>query len=436
MYSKILIVIVLLGVVLSCSPYRKMRHIRSGEVAAGLAVSDEKPLEEEQPEIIIDSIRSNLSDGPIIMNAIKDSLTGEMVATDVITASKVVARFRNVAERGGSVSISFDVTVPAAMLDSRWRLQLLPWMRIFEDTVALDVINVTGARYRAAQLRGYERYEAFLASIITDTTVFVRRNQLEIFLRRHYPETYAMKRDSSIVPEPAAENLFGVTQREALEHYTNSLRKKANERKMARKGEMFAKYVKDPLVSEGVRLDTVLVSSDGDFTYRYRHTFLSRPGLKKVMLTLEGRLYEGGECVSDFHFPDELTYYISSLSTLVDETIRYMLNDTEIDTVYVAGVEAIKALDYKRAVTLLRPYRDYNSALAMMSADYNHSALDMLDGLDDTNPKVCYLKAMVLSRLGQTGEAEKYYRLAVVYDPYLRHRANLDPEMHKFVKEF
>ncbi len=432
MYSKILIVIVLLGVALSCSPYRKIRHIRSGEVVAGLAVSDEKPLEKE-PEVVIDSIRSTLSDGPIIMNAVRDSLTGEMVATDVISASKVVARFRNVAEREGWVSISFDVKVPAAMLDSRWRLELRPSLRIFEDTVALDAVNVTGARYRAAQLRGYERYEAFLASIITDTTAFVRRNQLEIFIRRHYPETYAMKRDSSIVPEPAAENIFGVTQREALEHYTNSLRKRANERKMARKDEMFAKYVKDPLAAEGVRLDTVLVSSEGNFTYRYKHTFQSRPNLKKVGLSLCGRLYEDGESVLEYPFPDELTYYISSLSTLVDETVRYMLNDTEIDTVYVAGVEAIKALDYKRAVTLLRPYRDYNSALAMMSADYNHSALDMLDGLDDTNPKVCYLKAMVLSRLEQIDEAEKYYRLALAYDPYLRHRANLDPEMYRLV---
>ncbi len=602
----------------SCSPYGKIKRIRSGEVGMTLSVSDEKPLEDEkEDEVTIDSIRGTLTDEPIIMNAIRDSETGEMVATDVINASKVVARFRNVAERHGYVSISFDVMVPAAMSDSEWQLKILPMMRIQEDTVSLDALYVTGMKYRAAQLRGYERYRAFLASIVTDTTDFIRVRQLEIFLERHYPETYAMRTDSSFVPAPMAENLFGVTQREALEHYTKHLMKRMNERRKARKELMFRKYVKDPIVVEGIRLDTVMTSSDGDFIYRYIHTFRSRPHLKKVMISLDGKLYERGECIHEFPFPEDLTFYISSLSGLADETPRYVryvlerrvydntkalidfaqgssqvdtslrdnaselrrvrrciddlvarndleldslvimascspegalslnrrlsvarseavrryledvvpedwrdslrtselpenweqlaklvMNDsvfdersrrrildviagreagldaaeyrlsrmpeyrymreklypqlrsvrfdfymhrigmqkdtvhtTELDTVYMAGVEALKALDYKRAVAVLRPYDDYNAALAFMSADYNHSALDVLGRLDDRDPKVCYLKAMVLSRMEQHEEALKYYRLCILYDPYMKYRANLDPEMHLLVKQ-
>jgi hypothetical protein len=109
------------------------------------------------------------------------------------------------------------------------------------------------------------------------------------------------------------------------------------------------------------------------------------------------------------------------------------IHTTELDTVYMAGVEAMKQLDYKRAVTILRPYDDYNSALAFMSADYNHSALDVLGRLDDKDPKVCYLMAMVLIRLEQFEEAKKYFELCLAYDPYMRHRANLDPEMYKLV---
>ncbi len=617
MYSKCLVSIVLTVCVISCSPFRKMQKIRSGQVGMTLSVVEEVPLEDEDDEIVIDSIRGTLSDEPIIMNAIKDSETGEMVATDVINASKVVARFRNVAERAGYVSINFDVTVPAAMSDSEWQLKILPMMRIQEDTMALEALYVTGEKYREGQLRGYQRYRAFLASIITDSTDFVRVGQLEIFLKRHYPETYAMKTDSSFVPAPMAENLFGVTQREALEHYTKHLKWKLNERRKARKDMMYGKYVKDPIVKEGIRLDTVLTSSDGDFIYRYIHSFRSRPHLKKVMVSLDGRLYEGGECVHEFPFPEELTFYISSLAGLVDDTpkyIRYILerrvydntkalidfgqgssevdttlrdnaaemrrvrkciddvvarndleldslvimascspegalslnrklsrarseavckyiedfvpeewkdslrtsempenweqleklliNDstitetsrkrilaiitdmsdpdvaeyklsrlpeyrylreklypqlrsvrfdffmhrigmqkdtvhtTELDTVYMAGVEAMKALDYKKAVAVLRPYDDYNSALAFMSADYNHSALDVLGRLDDTDPKVCYLKAMVLSRMEQHEEALKYYKLCLAYDPYMKYRANLDPEMHLLVKQY
>lgn len=613
---KVLLILFLLGVALSCSPYMKMQKIRSGEVGMTLSVPEEPPIEkEEDNEVQIDSIRSTLSDEPIIMNAIKDTETGEMVATDVINASKVTARFRNVAERAGYVSISFDVSVPAAMSDSEWQLKILPFMAIQEDTVSLDALYITGEKYRAEQLRGYQRYRAFLASIITDTTDFIRIGQLEIFLERYYPETYAMKRDSSVIPAPLAENLFGVTQRDALIHYTKHLKWRFNERRKGRVGKMYEKYVKDPIVTEGIRLDTVLTSSDGDFIYRYVHTFRSRPKLRKVTVSLDGKLYEKGECIHEFPFPDELTFYISSLSTLVDDRPKYrmfvlertvydntkafidfrqgssvvdtllgdnaselrrvvrciddvvarddleldslvivascspegsyalnrklsaarseavrryigryvpeewrdslkaselpenweqlrklvasdtvmsasakekiaalidgmkdpdrvesriasmpeyrylrekvypklrsvrfdfhmhrtgMLKDTvhttELDTTYMAGIEALKSLDYKKAVSVLRPYDDYNAALAFMSADYNHSALDVLGRLDDTDPKVCYLKAMVLSRLGLHDEALKYYDLCLAYDPYMRHRANLDPEMHLLVK--
>jgi hypothetical protein len=108
---------------------------------------------------------------------------------------------------------------------------------------------------------------------------------------------------------------------------------------------------------------------------------------------------------------------------------------TDLDTVYMDGVQAIRDLDYRKAVTILRPYDDYNSALAFMCADYNHSAMDVLARLDDTDPRVCYLKAMVLSRLEQVDEAVKYFELALAYDPRLEYRANLDPEMYEIVKQ-
>ena len=582
----------------------------------GLSVPDDKPLDDGDHAVEIDSIKGTLSDGPVIMNAIRDSETGEMVATDVISASRITARFRNVAERAGYVSISFDLTVPSGLSDSQWQLKIRPVMFIQRDTLPLESVYVTGRNYRAAQLKGYERYRAFLASIITDTTDFLRVHQLEIFLKRHFPETYAMKTDSTYISEPMAENLFGVTQKDAAEHYTRHLKLQRNERRKERTAKVFRKYVKDPIVKEGVRLDTVLVGHDGDFIYRYVHTFRSRPALKKVEVSLDGSLYERGVCVAELPFPEKLTFYISSLSTLADETPRYrmivlerrvydntkalidfaagsavidtalgdnaselrrvrkciadvlskeefeldslvitascspegtfytnrilskarsesvldyigdyvpehwkdsmrtssvpenwaqlelltrndtilsrtvrkkmlevmnevenpderdrmlsrmpeyrylrgvlypklrsvrfdfylhrvgMLKDTvhttELDSLYMSGVQALKNLDYKRAVSVLRPYDDYNSALAFTSADYNHSAWDVLSRLDDSDPKVCYLKAMVLVRLDRVDEARKYYELCLAYDPYMEFRANLDPEMHKLTNK-
>ena len=582
-----------------------------------LAVAEEKPLEEEE-EPVIDSIRSTLSDGPLIMNAIRDDATGEMVATDIINASRVVARFRNVAERAGYVSVGFDVIVPEEMHDSRWQLRIFPYMTMKGDRTPLDAIYVTGQKYRAAQIRGYERYRRFLASIITDTTEFIRVRQLEIFLKRNFPETYAMKTDTSLVSEPMAENLFGVTQVEALRHYTDKRSIRHNENRKARSGKMYRRFVKDPLVKDGVRLDTVILSNEGTFIYRYTHTFRSVPGLRKVTISLEGALFEDGASVASVPFPDDISFYISSLSTLADERPKYRIrilerkvfdntkalidfavgsstvdttlgdnaselarirrciedvyarteyeldslvivascspegsywsnrrlsrarsesvrqhiaqyvseewrdslkvselpenwdqlimlvrNDTvltesakkrilslaesadtepdkaeralsalpqyrylrekiypklrsvrfdfhlhregmkkdtvhttELDTVYMQGVRALKELDYKRAVAILRPYDDYNAALAFMSADYNHSALDVLNRMDDKEAKVCYLKAMVLSRLGMLDEAVKYYSLSLAYEPGLQYRANLDPEMFRVVTKY
>jgi tetratricopeptide (TPR) repeat protein len=112
------------------------------------------------------------------------------------------------------------------------------------------------------------------------------------------------------------------------------------------------------------------------------------------------------------------------------------VHTSELDTLYMAGIRALKELDYKKAVAILRPYDDYNAALAFMSADYNHSALDVLNRLDDTDPKVCYLKAMVLSRLEMLDEALKYFSLSLAYEPTLQYRANLDPEMFRVVNKY
>ena len=311
---------------MSCSPYSKLKEIRSGTVGMYLTVPDEEPLEEKEDGTVqIDSIRSTLADEPFIMNAIKDNETGEMVAVDVISASKVTARFRNVAERSGYVSISFDVTVPSILSSSRWQLKIHPLMQIQDDIVDLEPVFITGAGYRYGQMRGYERYRQFLSTIITDTTDFIRVRQLEIFIERHFPQTYAMKTDSSFVPEPLAANYFGVTQKEALKHYTRDMKKKRNERRKNRAGEMYSKYVKDPIITEGVRLDTVIADYNGDFVYRYVHTFRSRPSLRKVVVSLDGKLYENGDCIAELPFPDDLTFYISSLATLSDDTPRYRM---------------------------------------------------------------------------------------------------------------
>lgn len=591
-----------------------------------LSLPSDKELEEKREEIMNKVVTdSTKSDGPLIMNAIRDEETGEMVATDVIVASKITARFRHVAERLGRVSLEFDISVPSELLESRWQLRFHPTMKMLQDSVALDPVFITGRRYRDAQLRGYQRYQAFLASIVSDTADLVWLGQLEIFLQRNFPQTYAMRNDTTIISEPLAEDLFGVTQRQALEHYTSRYLMRRNDRRIRNKDKMYSRYVKDPILAEGIRLDTVINSSDGTVIYRYVQEVNSRPGLKKIIISLDGSVYDYGQKLCDMQSPEDLVFYVSSLSGLTDPTVRYMtkvisrnaydrtlalidfaqgrsdidtslgcnaselrrilrsvdeissneeyeldsvivtascspegnlrknaslardrahsmvrylernrtitldsqnmrerhkipfldrsipenwslleklvtsdqtlsdaekasigrilrgpvkdldakevllsrnpsyrylreklyprlrtvqlefythragmIKDTihtvELDTSYMAGVEALRDLDYKRAVELLRPYRDYNAALALVAMSYNHSALEILAELDQGDARVLYLSAVALSRLEHYKEALDAYQKSVEIDQSMVHRANLDPEIFTLLK--
>ena len=603
------------------------------------------------------------AEGPIIMNAVRDE-DGNMVATDVIEAASITARFRNVAERGGKVNIEFAVTVPQDMMDPQWQLQFYPRMYALEDTLGLDPILITGQEYRNEQMRGYRRYEKFLQSIVTDSMEFVNMKLLEIFIERNIPALYAFRTDSTFVSDAEFASAFGVTEQQAIEHYTNRLAKSANERRMTRKEEKFRQYVKVP-IEQGFRLDTVMREINGDFRYVYSHTLATRPRLRKVDVVLSGAIYKEDAKIYDIPECEPLTYYISSLNAFVDGTERYMTkvierkvsantacyvefehdryevdeslgynrdeigrikknlsalidndefemdsivvtassspegtvayntrltqrrseavaeyfrrfideyrdsvkadegfavdmtgdprsepgmtgeeypetpvrrsfayaqddskkdrdgyriqfiarNDAEnwrmldvlvaedtvmsyedkiayinacevadldrreevlqklgcyrhlrekayprlrtvkfdfylhrkdmqkdtvhttvIDSTYMAGVQAIRDRDYETAVTLLRPYQDYNAAVAFCALDYNASALAILEKLQKSD-QVNYMLAIVYSRLGETEKAVRCYEEACRQNPGFVHRGNLDPEV-MMLKDF
>ncbi len=271
----------------------------------------------------------------IIMNAVKDE-NGEMVATDVIPAAMVSARFRNLAERRGSVDISFDVTVPSTMRDSHWQLRLFPDMEILGDHHTLEPVIITGSQYRKAQLRGYQQYNKFLESIITDTTLLINRNQLEVFLKRNIPQIYRFRNDTSVVSDEVFLSHWGVSEQRALKHYTIGYLVRRNRRREGKAEKMYRKYIKSPIGGEGLRLDTVLVREDGDFIYRYTQSVNAVPGLRKIDVRLGGEILQQDKRIYTIPDSDPLTFYISSLSSLIDESPRYRqeitLRNVEVNT--------------------------------------------------------------------------------------------------------
>ena len=312
----------------SCGVSRKAQSLARGDVSATLRLRDEEPLLPEMEALRShrrDTIRVTGLNGEemFLMNAVQDE-DGEMVAHDVIDAAVVTARFRNVAERHGRVDLEFQIIVPEAMQDSRWQLRFFPDMYVLGDSIRLEPVVITGRDYRKAQLKGYQQYERFLASIVSDTTRFINVWQLELFLQRNIPEVYAFRSDSTEVSDEQFASVYGVTERLAVDHYTNKIAKRWNNRKKSLRDRMYRKYVKVPIVTEGIRLDTVLRDVNGDFIYNYVQTISTRPKLRKVDIVLSGEVWESDRKVYLMSRSEPLTFYISSLSSFVDGKERYL----------------------------------------------------------------------------------------------------------------
>lgn len=323
----IFLAIALPVLVAGCASGRKVKELRSGTYRPTLSLAREQDfIPNIRKEMTAQRDTFLVMDGDreiLIMKAIKDE-DGEMVAHDVLDAAVVTARFRNVAERNGRVDIEFQVIVPQSMQDSKWQLRFRPQMYILEDTLDLDPVIITGADYRKAQLKGYQQYEKFLSTIVTNPDEFVNWWLLELFIERNMPDLYAFKTDSTYVSDEEFASAYGVTEREAIEHYTDDLARRANNKRISRREKMYRKYVKVPIVTDGLRLDTVIQTFNGDFIYRYVQPIRTRPKLRKVDVVLSGDVYESETKIYDIPQSDPLTFYISSLSAFVDNREKYL----------------------------------------------------------------------------------------------------------------
>ena len=115
--------------------------------------------------------------------------------------------------------------------------------------------------------------------------------------------------------------------------------------------------------------------------------------------------------------------------------LKDTLHTTILDTTYMAGVQAIRDRDYKQALSLLRPYADFNTAIAYCCLDYNASALAILEKLD-RSAEVNYMLALVHARQGDERSAVEYYLHACAQNPAFVHRGNLDPEISALIRKY
>lgn len=325
---RILLVMTLVGLFTGCGTQKKLNQIQRNDIKAQMNLgNDMNALPEIQKrEVARDTLKVRDEDGRelLIMKAVKEDESGEMVINDVLDAAYVTARFRNVSEHAGKIDLSFDIIVPESIQDSRWQLRFYPDMFILDDSLRLEPVIITGNAYRKEQLRGYQQYERFLSKIVSDSTRFINVRLLEAFLERNIPQLYSFKNDSSFVDEGQFLSCFGVSEQQAIEHYTNKISKSLNDHRKSLVSKKYMKYVKSPIISEGIRLDTVMVTDKGDFIYNYVQTINTRPRLRKVDIVLSGDIWEQGKKIYELNESERLTFYVSSISAFADGREKYL----------------------------------------------------------------------------------------------------------------
>ena len=118
---------------------------------------------------------------------------------------------------------------------------------------------------------------------------------------------------------------------------------------------------------------------------------------------------------------------------------RWMQKDTVhttvLDSLYMSGVQAIKDREYQKAIEILSPYDDFNTAVALSAADRDWTALDVL-GRQKESDKSEYLSALLYSRVGEDALAVQHYLKSCALNPSYVHRGNLDPEISSLISKY
>lgn len=346
---------VILLSVLGCSAERKaLKQIKAESTRATLALPAKQQREFRDMKIeqlVRDTLVIHDYNGKdvFVMNAIRDDETGEMVANEMLAAAVISAQFRNVAERHGEVDLEFQVKVPPMMVQSDWQLRLYPRMYIFDECTDLEPVVITGDDFRKGQIKGYKLYDRYISGIIKDTSRLVNIDQLEFYLKREFPDLYALKGDTTFVDDDYIKSIISPEEQKAVEHYTLRLLARRNNKRRSDAPKKYQQFIKSPIGEEGLRLDTVVVSQKGNFIFNYIETIKTRPKFRRADIVLSGEIISGetGKRIYNLPKSDSLTFYISSVSMFLDSTIvRYKYNVIErkasADASYNIGFDVSK----------------------------------------------------------------------------------------------
>lgn len=126
----------------------------------------------------------------------------------------------------------------------------------------------------------------------------------------------------------------------------------------------------------------------------------------------------------------EFVFYLARRGMVED----FMYTDV-VDEEYAHALELMDEHRYAQAMPKMLEYRDINAAVCYMSLGYDKEALDILQE-EKSSAEVEYLKAVLLSRQGNTQAAVDAFITSVRFDPSKMNRGQLDPEISKLIQAY
>lgn len=207
-----------------------------------------------------------------------------------------------------------------------------------------------------------------------------------------------------------------------------------NEERAARKEEMFKLLVPSPYIEDA---HYSLVLSEGhNFTYRYTKEYPVTSNLRNFRLTMKGRITATDRSGFPVQPVDTLTFLISSLDELADGKLLINPDFTEEQrTDYAFGLQLLRNREYDRALNILNPYKDYNTALALTCTGDHQGAWKLLTSMP-ANGNVYYLAAIICVRMKDDRGAVEMLKNAVKADGDKLFRLNHDSEIASLVDRY
>lgn len=123
------------------------------------------------------------------------------------------------------------------------------------------------------------------------------------------------------------------------------------------------------------------------------------------------------------------------LNLLRKGMIKDTIHTTELDTLYMQGVEFLKKREYVKSLAILSHYNDINTAIAHISLGHDHSALQILEKTTQC-AKQTYMLAILYARMGFEEKAAQYFLKSKELDIKMAYRGGLDPEISHLINKY